>query len=66
MTIGPLEYSRRKSIAAILLFNKRDPKLLQQKSRKGAEADSRAKFGKETIAGEYRSPKWIPQLWYAG
>jgi hypothetical protein len=39
------------------LFNKRDPKLVQQKPCKGAETDSRAKFGKETIAGAYRRPK---------
>ena len=33
---------------------------------KGAETDSRAKFGNETIAGAYRRPKWfgiiVPRL----
>jgi len=27
---------------------------------KGAETDSRAKFGKETVAGAQRRPKWVP------
>jgi hypothetical protein len=27
---------------------------------KGAETDSRAKFGKETIAGAHRRLKWVP------
>jgi len=40
-----------------VLFNKRDPKLVQQKPCKGAETDSRGKFGKETIAGAYMRPK---------
>ena len=34
--------------------------LLQQEPCKGAETDSRAKFGKETIAGAHRRPKWVP------
>jgi hypothetical protein len=42
-----------------VLFDKRDPKLLQQEPYKGAETDSRAKFGKETITGAYKSPKWV-------
>lgn len=41
-----------------MLFDKRDPKLLQQEPYKGAETDSRAKSGKETVTGTYRSPKW--------
>jgi hypothetical protein len=40
--------------------SKRDPKLPQQELCKGAETDSQAKFGKETIAGVYRRPKWVP------
>jgi hypothetical protein len=43
--------------AVCLLFDKRDPKLLEQEPCKGAETDSRAKFGKETIAEVYRRPK---------
>jgi hypothetical protein len=43
-----------------LLFDKRDPKLLQQEPYKGAETDSRTKFEKETIAEVYRRPKWVP------
>ena len=27
---------------------------------KGVETDSRAKFGKETVAGAHRRPKWVP------
>jgi len=42
-----------------VLFNKRDPKLVQPKPCKGAETDSRGKFGKETIAGAYMRPKWV-------
>jgi hypothetical protein len=34
--------------------------LLRQKPCKGAKTDSRAKFGKETVAGAYRRPKWVP------
>jgi len=34
--------------------------LLQQEPYKGAEMDSRAKFGKETVAGAHRRPKWVP------
>jgi hypothetical protein len=41
-----------------MLFNKKDPK--------SAPAEFRAKFGKETIAGVYGRPKWVPQLWCAG
>jgi hypothetical protein len=26
----------------------------------GAKPDSRAKFGKETVAGAHRRPKWVP------
>jgi hypothetical protein len=57
LTTGPLACSRRKFIAAILLFDKRDPKLLYQELGKRAETDSRAKFGKEAIAGAHRRPK---------
>jgi len=42
-----------------LLFDKRDPKLLQQETCKGAETDPRAKFSKETVAGAYWGPKWF-------
>jgi hypothetical protein len=31
-----------------------------QEPCKGAETDSRAKFGKETVAGAHRRPKWAP------
>jgi hypothetical protein len=31
-----------------------------QKSYEGAETDSRARFGKETVAGAHRRPKWAP------
>jgi hypothetical protein len=34
--------------------------LLRQKPCKGAKPDSRAKFGKETVAGAHRRPKWVP------
>jgi hypothetical protein len=34
--------------------------LLPQEPCKGAETDSRAKFGKETVAGAHRRPKWVP------
>jgi hypothetical protein len=34
--------------------------LLRQKLYEGAETDSRAKFGKETVAGAHRRPKWVP------
>ena len=44
-----------------ILFNKRDPKLLQQEPCNGAETDSWVKFGKETIAGAHRRPKWVPR-----
>jgi hypothetical protein len=33
--------------------------LLWQKPCEGAQTDSRAKFGKETIAGAHRRPKWV-------
>jgi hypothetical protein len=42
-----------------MLFDKRDPKLLQQKPCKGAETNSVAKFGKETAAGGAQKPKWV-------
>jgi hypothetical protein len=29
-------------------------------TRKGAETDSGAKFGKETVAGAHWRPKWVP------
>jgi hypothetical protein len=32
----------------------------RQKSCEEAETDSRAKFGKETVAGAHRRPKWVP------
>ena len=60
LTIGPIACSRRRSIVAILLFDKRDPKLLQQELSKRVKIDSRAKSGKETIAGVHRRPKWVP------
>jgi hypothetical protein len=34
--------------------------LLRQKPCEGAKTDSRAKFGKETVAGAHRRPKWVP------
>ena len=34
--------------------------LLQQRPCEGAKPDSRAKFGKETVAGAQRRPKWVP------
>jgi hypothetical protein len=34
--------------------------LLPRESCKGAETDSRAKFGKETVCGAHRRPKWVP------
>jgi hypothetical protein len=33
---------------------------LRQKPCEGAETDSRANFGKETMTGAYRRPKWAP------
>ena len=42
-----------------VLFDTRDPKLLKQEPYKVAETDSRAKFGKETITGAFRRPKWV-------
>ena len=57
----PLACSRRKSIAAILLFDRRDTKLLKQEPCKGAETDSQAKFGRENIAeAPHWRPKWVP------
>jgi hypothetical protein len=35
--------------------------LLQQEPCNGAETDSWVKFGKETIAGAHRRPKWVPR-----
>jgi len=34
--------------------------LLQQKPWEGAKTDFQAKFGKETVAGAHRRPKWVP------
>jgi hypothetical protein len=49
------------SVTAVCwLFDKSDPKLLRQEPCKGAETDSRAKFGKEIIAEVDRRPKWVP------
>jgi hypothetical protein len=39
-----------------MLFDKRDPK---SAPAKGAETDSRAKFGKETITGAHRKAKRV-------
>jgi hypothetical protein len=47
-------------ITSHVILDKRDPKLLQQEPCKGAETDSRAKFGKETVAETHRRPKWVP------
>jgi hypothetical protein len=33
---------------------------LRQRPCEGAKTDSRAKFGKETVAGAHRRPKWAP------
>ena len=33
---------------------------IQQRPCEGAKTDSRAKFGKETVAGAHRRPKWVP------
>jgi hypothetical protein len=49
----------RTELPSHVLFNKRDPKLVQPKPCKGAETDSRGKFGKESIAGAYMRPKWV-------
>jgi len=43
-----------------VLFDKWDPKQLLQEPCKGAETCSRTKFGKQTVAGAHRRPKWIP------
>jgi hypothetical protein len=45
----------------IFFSDKRDLKLLQQEPCNGAETDSWVKFGKETIAGAHRRPKWVPR-----
>jgi len=34
--------------------------LLWQNPYEGTKTDSQAKFGKETIAGAHRRPKWVP------
>jgi hypothetical protein len=34
--------------------------LFEQEPCKGVEMDSQAKFGKETVAGAYWRPKWVP------
>jgi hypothetical protein len=48
-----------------VLFDKRDPKSAPGRNPyKGPGADSRAKLGKETIAGAHRRPKWVPN--YSG
>jgi hypothetical protein len=57
---GSISMFQTKFYSHYLLFNKGYPKLLQQKLYKGAETGSRAKFDKETIAGVYRRPKWVP------
>jgi hypothetical protein len=46
--------------AVCLLFDKSDPKLLEQEPYKRAETDSWAKFGKEIIAEVYKRPKRAP------
>jgi hypothetical protein len=43
----------------IVMFDKRDPKSAASPC-KGAETDSWAKLGKETVAGAHRRPKWAP------
>jgi hypothetical protein len=45
----------RLKLPSHVLFDKRDLELLQQE----AETDSRAKFGKETVARAHRRPKWV-------
>jgi hypothetical protein len=50
-----------------VLLDKRDPKsalveTLVIKSRN----ESRAKFGKETVSGVHRRPKWCSRLYWAG
>jgi len=47
-------------ISSHVLFDKRDPKLLQQEPCKGAETDFQTKFSKETIAEVFRRTEWIP------
>jgi hypothetical protein len=42
-----------------VLFDKRDQNQLWQKSCEVIETGSRENFGKETIAGAYRRPKWV-------
>jgi hypothetical protein len=43
-----------------VLFDSGIQNQLRQKPCEGAETDSRAKFGKETIDGAHRRPKWAP------
>jgi len=43
-----------------VLFDKRDPKSALAGTLVRAETDSWAKFGKESIAGAHRRPKWVP------
>jgi hypothetical protein len=35
-------------------------KICSEKPCEGAKTDSRVKFGKETVAGTHRRPKWAP------
>jgi hypothetical protein len=37
-----------------------NPKSAPAGNCRGTETDSRAKFGKETVAGSHRRPKWVP------
>jgi hypothetical protein len=45
-----------------VLIHKGDPKSAPARTLpcKGAETNSRAKFGMETVAGAHRRPKWVP------
>ena len=45
-----------------MLIHKRDPKSAPARTlpSKGAETNSRARFGMETVAGAHRRPKWVP------
>jgi hypothetical protein len=42
-----------------VLCDKRNPKSAPAGTCKGAETDSRAKFGTETVAGAYKGPKCV-------
>ena len=50
------EWVLQRTITSHVFIDKRDPK---SAPAEGAEMDSRAKFGKETIAGAQRRPKWF-------